>query len=241
MFAAALEYVGQVVLGFGLDIGVLDRRVLVGQQPLGGREHGVGPAPERADLAGGQAELLADHDAGQRERELLDELAAAAAGEGVDELVADALHVGDHLADPAGREDLVQQAAVAGVFGRVGLVQGRHVRPALFGEALVEQGAEGSGLFAGELLQVEGVGEGLGVAQDGAQVFVAGQDVEAGAGHAEHGLLFAQLVVVGERIGLDGWIQEEFGVGFGHVGSLGWSWRRITGPARWAGRRAWRP
>ena len=62
----------------------------------------------------------------------------AAAGEGVDELVADALHIGDHLADPARGEDLVQEAAVAGVFGRVGLMQGRDVRPALLGEALVK-------------------------------------------------------------------------------------------------------
>ena len=89
------------MLRFGLDVRVPDRGGLIGQPALGGSEHGISPAPERADLVRCQSELFADHDARQGECELRHELAATAADERVDELIADSLDVGDHLPHPA--------------------------------------------------------------------------------------------------------------------------------------------
>ncbi len=61
--ATAFELCGQMVLGLELDLGGGDG--LVGaERPLGHGQHGIGPPLEGLVLAGGQAELLADDDAG---------------------------------------------------------------------------------------------------------------------------------------------------------------------------------
>src|SRR5271165_4903432 len=102
-------------------------------------------------------------------------------------------------------------------------MQRRDVRPALLRKALVEQRAESSRPLAGEVRQVECVGERLGVAQDRPQILVAGQDVEAALRHPKYRIVLAQVPVVGKRVLLDGGIQQKLVVVTGHSSPPAWT------------------
>jgi hypothetical protein len=99
-------------------------------------------------------------------------------------------------------------------------MQRRNVGPALLRQALVEQRAEPPRPFPGEFLQVERVGERLGVAQDRPQILVPGQNVETCLRHPEHRRMLAQALIVGKRVLLHGGIQQEVAIETGHSSPL---------------------
>lgn len=173
MHAALLEHLGEVVLCLGLDVRVVAHGVLVGEQPLRGRQHRVGPALEGGDLRGVQPELLGDHQARQGEGEVGDEVALASIDEGVDELVGEPVHRRHHALHPLRGQGAVEESAVAAVVRRVGAMQRRDVPPADLREALLVHAPEMAAGLAGVLLVDDPVGEGLRVGGHCLEVFVA--------------------------------------------------------------------
>ncbi len=125
------QHAHEVVSGLGLAVG--DDRVgvlRVADEGLGGRadatpvageggEHGVAPRQELVPVLGGHAQVVADHDQRQRGGDVPDEVALAALGHPVDDLVADLADLVGALADPSGGEALVDELAPPQVLGVV--------------------------------------------------------------------------------------------------------------------------
>ena len=92
--------------------------------------------------------------------------------------------------------------------GRISALQGLYVSPADLGEVIVEHPSEISGCLAGKLLDLDVIGEGCGVGEHRLEVLVVRDDVETCLGHPIDRCLLAQLLVVGERAGLNSRVQQ---------------------------------
>ena len=125
---------GHEVVGVGARPAVLDHRVdvvgvfderdrrLLHEGGVGGAErleHVVGPAQQVVSVAGRDAQHVADHDDGQRRRDVLDEVAVAPLADGVDDGVAGQSHPVLHGPHPLGSEPLGDEPAAPHVLGRV--------------------------------------------------------------------------------------------------------------------------
>ena len=136
-------------------------------------QQGVRPLLEVGPVLGRHADELADHRDRQRDRQPLDEVdhagpVAAVAVDGVEQAVGDLLGPAPQPVHPPGSEGLPDQAAQAGVVGRVGGQQAAHLALLLAPEGRLEP--------AQRLRHRLGRLDEAGVAEDEAHLVVAGDD-----------------------------------------------------------------
>ena len=215
--ATLLEQGGEVVLGLGLDLGVVLRGGFIDEQAHCRGQHAVAPALERADRIGVQADLLGDDEARQGKRERVDEVALAPVDERVDQVIGDPGHARKHRLDHAGGQRAVDEPAIAAMHRRVGALQGLHMTPADLGEVIVEHAPEIGRSLTCQLLDHDVVRERGRIGQHGLQIVVGRDDEEPGFGHPIDGCPLAQLGVITEWARLDfGFEQASLDLGSRH-------------------------
>ncbi len=194
------DVVGRAVRPAGLDeldaghgelaarLGRRHQHRVVGVGVAVARHHGVAPAVELLALVGVEAHELGDHDQRHVDGEVGHEVALAPLGDLVDDLVGQVPDVVGEVADHAGREALVDEAALPGVLGVV----------------------HGDDRHGGRHLGAHALGRGVAllVARDVGHVLVAGHDPQLVAGVPPQGRVGAQPAVGLPRVVVEARVED---------------------------------